>query len=95
MQTFNVEKVRQIAIDKPHRKQIYVADNQNRSHVIDLLLSMGYETDMSYLIEKPNYYPIIIDTKSKYFLPIPTGIFACALQSGAKQLNYKELVKLF
>jgi hypothetical protein len=94
MKEFNRKKIESIAIDKPYKAQIYVADSKNRSLIISTLIEMGFDTNMDYLLDAPTYYPFSVDTKEKSFMPIPTGIMACAAQCGARTLNFNELLDL-
>lgn len=94
MRTFTSEKVKEIAIDLPNRGQIYVVDQENKLLILDTLKDMGFKGDWIEIIKQPIHYPVVVDTYMKAYFVIPTGLMACAVQSGAKAINYQEMLLL-
>jgi hypothetical protein len=94
MKTLNQRKVREIAIDMPNQSQIYIADPNNQSLVIQTLMDLGYEGDLTEIKKQPDHLPVVVDTLEKVFFVIPIGLMACAAQCGAQAINYQKMLDL-
>jgi hypothetical protein len=94
MKTFDIEKVKEIAIDLPNQRQIYIADQANRKLVIKTLIEMGFKGNLVEIKKQPEYLPVAVNTLEKIFFVIPAGIMACAAQSGAKAIDYQKMLAL-
>jgi hypothetical protein len=94
MKEFMKDKVKEIAIDLPKHRQIYISDQANRKLVIETLIEMGYQCNLAEIEKQPIHLPFAVNTLEKVFFVIPVGVMACAGQSGAKAINYSMMLEM-
>lgn len=94
MKTFMRSKVKKMAIDLPDQRQIYIVDSKNRQFVMDRLIEMGYQGDLSEIKKQPGHLPVVVNTLEKVFFVIPMGLMACAAQCGAQAIDYQKMLEL-
>jgi hypothetical protein len=93
MKKFMRDRVKEIAIDLPNQQQIYIADQKNKQFVMDKLMELGYKGNLAEIKKQPDYCPVVVNTLEKVFFVIPIGLMACAIQSGAKSINYQKMLE--
>lgn len=95
MRRFNVSKVREIAIDKIDRQQLYVHDLEHRDQLFEMLFEMGFTTDLEHFTDRNAHLPIVVNTKEQTFHTIGAASYVgMALSQGARLLTFEELCAL-
>lgn len=95
MKRFDLEKVKEVAIDKPNHRQIYVLDKEKRKELINLLKEMGFAVDGKSLSKDYAHLPFAVNVDEKRFFSVGSvAIITCSVQCGAKVLNMNQMSKL-
>ncbi len=95
MRRFNASKVREIAIDKIDRQQLYVHDPEQREALFEMLYEMGFTTNLEHYTDRNAHLPIVVNTKEKTFHTSGAAAYVgIALSQGARLLTFEELCAL-